>query len=257
MKLKLIETHAHLYAEEFDADRAEVVAAAIAAGVTNIYLPNVDAASMPRLLATELEFTGICKAMMGLHPCYVKENFEEELAVVETWLTKRKFAAIGEIGMDFYWDVTFKNQQEEALQIQLQWADIHALPVVIHCRNSTRETIDIVKKQKQSYTGIFHCFSGTLVEANEIIEMGFALGIGGVATFKNGGLDKILPHIDLQHVVLETDCPYLAPIPYRGKRNEPAYLPLIAERVAQLKNTTIEEVVSMTTENALRIFKDC
>jgi TatD DNase family protein len=255
MNAKLIETHAHLYAEEFDADRTTVVAAAVAAGVAKIYLPNVDAASIPRLLATEQEFPSVCEAMMGLHPCYVKENFEQELAVVETWLNKRKFAAIGEIGMDFYWDLTYKNQQEEALKIQLQWAAKYALPVVIHCRNSTRETIETVKKQKQKLSGIFHCFSGTLAQAQEIIALGFAVGIGGVATFKNGGLDKILPYIDLQHLVLETDCPYLAPIPHRGKRNEPAYLPLIAKRVAELKNTTVEHIAETTTANALSIFK--
>ncbi len=253
----LIETHAHLYSEEFDEDRIQVVTNAMAVGVEKIYLPNLDAGSIPRLLATEEEFPNLCIPMMGLHPFYVKENFETELTIIEGWLEKRKFAAIGEVGMDLYWDTTFKDLQEEALKVQLQWASKYKLPVVIHCRNSTRETIDIIKDQQQNYSGIFHCFSGTLEEANEVIALGFSLGIGGVATFKNGGLDKILPHIDLQHLVLETDCPYLAPIPYRGKRNEPSYLPLIAERVAILTNTTIENVSKITTSNAKKIFKDC
>ena len=251
-----IETHAHLYSEEFDEDRVDVVARASAVGVEKIYLPNLDAGSIPRLLATEKQFPQVCVPMMGLHPCYVKENFEEELVIIEGWLKQRKFAAIGEIGMDLYWDTTFKDQQEKALQVQLQWAIRYQLPVIIHCRNSIRETIDIIKNQQQNYSGIFHCFAGTLEEANEIIALGFSLGIGGVATFKNGGLDKILPHIDLQHIVLETDCPYLAPIPYRGKRNEPVYLPLIAERVAQLTNTSLENVSKITTANAKNIFKD-
>lgn len=251
----LIDTHAHLYAEEFDLDRDTIVTNSMAAGVSKIYLPNLDAASIPRLFATELAYPQVCVAMMGLHPCYVKENFEAELEVIFEWLSQRKFAAIGEIGMDLYWDNTFKTQQEQALSVQLQWAEQYQLPVVIHCRNSIRETIDLIKNEKRNINGIFHCFSGTLSEANEVIDLGFALGIGGVATFKNGGLDKILPAIDLKNIVLETDCPYLAPMPYRGKRNEPTYLPLIASRVAQWYNISEDEIAAITTQNALAIFK--
>ena len=251
-----IDSHSHIYAEEFDLDRTAVVEKSVSAGVFKIYMPNVDSLSIPRMLEAEALYPGVCMPMMGLHPCYVKHNFQEELYEVEQWLARRKFAAIGEVGLDFYWDLTFRKQQEESLGIQADLAVKYDLPLVIHCRNSIRETIDLLKSNwKGKVRGIFHCFSGNLEEAKEIIEMGFSLGIGGVATFKNGGLDRVLPEIDLSKIVLETDSPYLAPVPFRGKRNESSYIPLIAGKIASIKNVTVEEVALATTQNVNAIFK--
>lgn len=251
----LIDTHAHLYAEEFDVDRDVVIQNALSAGVSKIFLPNVDSVSIPRMLALEQVYPEVCIPMMGLHPCYVKENFQLELETMSAWLAQRHFAAIGEIGMDLYWDISFKSQQEEALAVQLAWAEKYGLPVVIHCRSSIEETLAIIRREQRKVVGIFHCFSGSLKQAEEVVELGFSLGIGGVVTFKNGGLEKILPAIGLDHVVLETDAPYLAPIPYRGKRNESSYLTLIAMRVADLYQMSLEDVAQITTNNALAIFK--
>lgn len=251
-----IDTHAHIYSKEFNEDRSRVIEQAVDQGVARIYMPNVDHNSIDLMLETEEKNPGVCFAMMGLHPCSVTKKFEKDLYEVEDWLKKRKFAAVGEIGVDLYWDTTLKAQQEEAFRIQAKLAVQYELPIVIHTRNATRETLDLINEiQLDGLTGIFHCFSGTAEEAKEIIELGFYLGIGGVATFKNGGLDKVLPDIALEHLVLETDCPYLAPVPYRGKRNEPTYIPLIAERVAEIMKKDKEEVEEVTTENALKIFK--
>jgi TatD DNase family protein len=193
--------------------------------------------------------------MMGLHPCYVKKDFQRELYLVEEWLAKRPFAAVGEIGTDLYWDKTFWEEQKEAFVIQIGWAKKYKRPVVIHCRESIDETIDMVRQFKdENLRGVFHCFSGNTDQAKKIIELGFYLGIGGVATFKKGGLDLVLPQIDLKHLVLETDSPYLAPVPYRGKRNEPAYIPLIARRVAEIKKTSFEDVCASTSINAGKLF---
>jgi TatD DNase family protein len=192
--------------------------------------------------------------MMGLHPCYVKEDFEKELQIVEDNLNKSKFLAIGEIGMDLYWDKTFTAQQEEAFLFQCQLAKKHNLWIDIHSRNAFWETVALIEKNADSnLRGIFHCFSGEEKEVDKAIELGFLLGIGGVVSFKNGGLDKIIPQLDLQHIVLETDAPYLAPVPYRGKRNESSYLPLIAQKIADLKQISIDEVLTKTTENALKL----
>jgi TatD DNase family protein len=251
-----IDTHAHIYAEEFQQDRANMLHKAYEAGVHKIYMPNVDHTSIDGMMELEHHYPNQCIAMMGLHPCYVKKDFEKELYLVEDWLNKRSFSAVGEIGIDLYWDTSFKAQQEEALKIQIGLADKHKLPIVIHCRNSFRETIEVIKAVKsEQLMGIFHCFSGNKEEAEEVIAIGFKLGIGGVVTFKNGGLDKVLPHVGLEHLVLETDSPYLAPVPYRGKRNEPSYIPMIAEKVAELKKTSVEEVEKTTTETALRLFR--
>jgi TatD DNase family protein len=251
-----IDSHSHIYAEEFDLDQQEVLRKCLDAGVNKIYMPNVDHTSIDRMLETEHKNPDHCIPMMGLHPCNVKRDFEKELYLVESWLRKRKFAAVGEIGTDLYHDKTFFPQQEEAFKIQVGFAKEYHLPIVIHCRNSMRETIDLLKKiRHDSLTGIFHCFSGTLEEANQVVEMGFYLGIGGVVTFKNGGLDKVLPDIDLKHIVLETDSPYLAPVPHRGKRNESTYIPIIAEKVGLLKKMTAEEVGEITSANALKLFK--
>ncbi|TWV99097.1 TatD family hydrolase [Chitinophaga pinensis] len=251
-----IDTHAHLYGEDFSEDRTAVVERALAAGVSHLYLPNIDSSSIDGMLALETEFPGKCFAMMGVHPCYVNENVDQELGAVTDWLAKRPFKAIGEIGLDFYWDKTHVEQQYKAFRTQLELAREYSLPVAIHSRESTRECIDEVKAlQDGRLSGVFHCFSGTLEEAKEIIDLGFYLGIGGVVTFKKSGLDKILEDIDLANVVLETDAPYLAPVPYRGKRNESAYIPLIGEKIADVKNLKIADVAAITTNNALKLFK--
>lgn len=250
-----IDTHAHLYAEEFKADRADMLARCEEQGIKKIYMPNVDHASIDGMMEIEHLDSKKYVSTIGLHPCYVKKDFQRELYTVEDWLRKRKFAAIGEIGTDLYWDKTFWEQQKEAFVIQINWAMEYHLPVIIHCRESLDETIDLVTSLTNGkLAGIFHCFSGNAEQAKKIIKLGFHLGIGGVATFKNGGLDKVLPEIDLQHIVLETDSPYLAPVPHRGKRNEPGYIPLIAERVASIKNISLQELSDQTNQNALKIF---
>ena len=193
-------------------------------------------------------------AMAGLHPCSVKENYKEELAAIEQQLSQREFAAIGETGLDFYWDTTFTKQQYESLQIQAEWAIQYKLPLVLHTRNAIQETIDVIKEYKGTgLVGIFHCFSGTLSNAKEIIELGFLLGIGGVVTFKNSGLAEVIKDIGLNYLVLETDAPYLAPFPYRGKRNESSYLKYIVQKIAETKDLTVEEVAAQTTKNANEI----
>jgi TatD DNase family protein len=250
-----IDTHAHIYLEEFDQDREDMLRRCADVRVNEIYQPNVDHTSIDRMMELEAKHPN-CKAMMGLHPCYIKKDFEKELYLVESWLNKRSFAAIGEIGTDLYWDKNFWPQQQEAFKIQVGWAKKFRRPIVIHSRDSINETIELLEPLlDNSLRGVFHCFSGTLAQAEKIIAMGFSLGIGGVATFKNGGLDKVLPEVDLNHLVLETDSPYLAPVPHRGKRNEPAYIPLVAKRVAELKKISMEEVMERTTQNAKELFQ--
>lgn len=251
-----VDTHAHIYAEEFNKDRTDMLARASAAGVQKIYMPNIDHTSIDAMLELESRSQGQCIAMMGLHPCYVKKGFERELYEVEAWLGRRKFAAIGEIGTDLYWDKTLWDEQQEAFIIQVNWAKQHDLPVVIHCRESIDQTIALVEQlQDGRLTGIFHCFGGTVEQAQKIIKLGFLLGIGGVATFKKAGLDTVLPALSLEHLVLETDSPYLAPVPHRGKRNEPSYIPLVANRIAEIKQCPVEDVRAATTRNALSLFK--
>ena len=251
----LIDTHCHLYLPEFAPDISSVIERAYSAGVQKMYLPAINSETHKSMLALEGLYPQTCFSMMGLHPCYVKEDFEKELEFVGEWLQKRKFAAIGECGLDFYWDKTFVDQQYKALQQQIDWAVQYRLPIILHTRNATRETIEVIRKNKdRGLTGIFHCFGGSLQEANEIIALGFYLGIGGVVTYKNAGLDSVLADIDLQHLVLETDAPYLTPVPHRGKRNESSYLLPIAEKVAAIKNTTLQEVSRITTSNAEKIF---
>lgn len=251
-----IDTHAHIYATDFDQDRSDSISRSIDQGVKKIIMPNVDHTSVDEMLEVESRFPSTCIATMGLHPCSVKKGFERELYVVEEWLSKRKFAAVGEIGTDLYWDKTFWPQQQEAFSVQIEWAKKYELPIIIHCRESLDETISMVEKvNDERLTGIFHCFGGTIEQAKKIIALGFFLGIGGVATFKKGGLDIVLPEIDLKHIVLETDSPYLAPVPHRGKRNEPSYIPLIAEKIAGIKKAGVAEVQTISTENARLIFK--
>lgn len=249
------DTHAHIYADEFRQDREDMLARAFELEVGNIFMPNIDHTSIDNMLEVELKNPKKCFAMMGLHPCSVKKDFERELYMVEQWLARRKFSAVGEMGTDLYWDKTFWEQQKEAFVIQVNWAKRYRLPLVIHCRESIDETIDLLQPLADGkLTGIFHCFSGNTVQAKKIIEMGFYLGIGGVVTFKNGGLDKVLPDLSMENIVLETDSPYLAPVPHRGKRNESSYVPLIATKIVELMKVTAEELQAVTSANAARIF---
>ncbi len=252
----LIDTHTHLYLEEFDEDRKEMLQRAQEAGVGKFYLPNIDSSSIHAMLAMESANPGLCLPMMGLHPGSVKENYLEELAIVEGWLSKRPFVAIGEIGIDLYWDKTFFEQQKEAFLKQVEWAKQLRLPIVIHSRESIDIIIELLKAVKdENLFGIFHCFTGTQAQAAEIIALGFCMGIGGVLTFKNSGLEKTVKEIPLEWLVLETDSPYLAPVPYRGKRNESAYIKIVAERLAEAKSVDFEAVAVATTANAEKIFQ--
>lgn len=253
--MKMADTHTHLYLNEFKEDIDLVVARALDEGVEKFYLPAIDSSENEALLNLEKKFPGRMYAMAGLHPCSVKENYREELGAIEQQLSKRKFAAIGETGLDFYWDNTFSKQQYESLRTQAEWAIQYKLPLVLHTRNAIQETIDIIQEYKGTgLKGIFHCFSGTLSNAKEIIDSGFLLGIGGVVTFKNSGLSEVIKDIDLKYIVLETDAPYLAPVPYRGKRNESSYLRYIAQKIGEIKGIPVEDVAARTTENASRIF---
>ena len=251
------DTHAHLYLEDFDADREDMLNRAYGQGVQKMYMPNIDHTSIDRMLELEEKSKGSCFSMMGLHPCSVKKDFEKELYIVEDWLTNRKFKAIGEMGTDLYWDKTFWNEQVEAFRIQASWAIKYSLPLVIHCRESLDQTIELVEQLGDGkLTGVFHCFTGSVEQAERIIKAGFYLGIGGVSTFKKGGMDVVIPDVDLNHIVLETDSPYLAPVPHRGKRNEPAYIPLVAARIAELKKVSLKDVQKITTQNAAKLFQD-
>jgi TatD DNase family protein len=251
-----VDTHAHVYLDDFASDRPEMLRRAMEADVMKIFMPNVDHTSIDSMLELEEKHKEQCIAMMGLHPCYIKKDFERELYLVEDWLSKRKFAAVGEIGTDLYWDKTFWEQQKEAFVIQLKWAVKYKLPAVIHCRESIEETIALVEGlANKDLRGVFHCFSGNVDQAKRIVELGFHLGIGGASTFKKGGLDNVLPEIDMKHLLLETDSPYLAPVPHRGKRNEPAYIPLVASRIADLKKVGVAEVRNQTTINAMNLFE--
>jgi TatD DNase family protein len=251
----LIDTHCHLYAEEFAADINQVIERAAATGVQKFYLPAIDSSATEAMLQLENFFPGTCIAMMGLHPCYVKDNYKAELELVEKWLAQRKFAAVGEIGLDHYWDKTFVKEQEEVFRLQIEWSLQYHLPIVIHTRNAMQETINIVKEYvPRGVRGIFHCFGGSVESAEQIIKAGFYLGIGGVVTYPKAGLQETLQHISLEHLVLETDAPYLTPIPFRGKRNESSYLKYVVEKIAEIKKVTVEEVAAVTTANAQKIF---
>ncbi|HPH23395.1 MAG TPA: TatD family hydrolase [Chitinophagaceae bacterium] len=251
----LIDTHCHLYASEFDADRTLMIERAQHIGIQEFYLPGIDSEAIDGMLNLEKQYPNICFPMMGLHPCYVKDNYLQELNIVENWLKQRKFVAIGEIGLDFYWDKTFATQQQEAFEQQMQWALDYRLPIVIHTREAMQATIDAVKPfAKKGLKGIFHCFSGSYESAKEIIGMNFLLGIGGVVTYKNAGLSEVVGKLDLKHVVLETDAPYLSPVPFRGKRNESSYLEFVLKKIAEVKQITIEEVATITTQNAKELF---
>jgi TatD DNase family protein len=251
----IIDTHTHIYLKEFDTDRAATLQRAKDAGVEKLYLPAIDSETFPALLAVEKDYPQQCFAMTGLHPCSVKEHYEAELQFVKAQLEQRKFVAIGEIGLDFYWDRLFEKEQYIAFKQQMQWALDYNVPISIHTRNAMGETIETVKPfAKKGLRGIFHCFGGSYESAKEITKMGFYLGIGGVVTYKKAGLAEVLAHIDLQHLVLETDAPYLTPVPFRGKRNEPSYLQYVIAKIAEVKKMNVEEVSAITSANAEQVF---
>lgn len=250
-----IDTHAHIYLPDFDSDRDDAIRRSLDAGVEKIYLPNIDHTSVDAMLETEMRHPEMCVATMGLHPCSVKKDFARELYHVEEWLASRSFAAVGEIGTDLYWDKTFWDEQQEAFRVQVGWALQYDLPVIIHCRESLDQTIGLIETlQDGRLRGVFHCFGGTIDQANRIIAAGFYLGIGGIITFRKGHLDEMLKTVGPDHMILETDSPYLTPEPHRGKRNEPSYIPLIARKLADALGTDLELIRKITTSNALKLF---
>lgn len=249
------DTHTHLYSEEFAEDRNEMIERALNNGVKRFFIPAIDSSYTQKMYNLEQQYPDNIFLMMGLHPCYVKENYETELAHVETELAKRKFTAIGEIGIDLYWDKTTLGIQKIAFQKQIQWAKKYKLPINIHCRDAFDEIFEVLELEKSpELFGIFHCFSGTYEQALQAISYNMKLGIGGVVTFKNGKVDQFLNQIDIKHIVLETDSPYLAPVPYRGKRNESGYVKLVAEKLSEIYQLPIEEIARITTENSREIF---
>jgi TatD DNase family protein len=251
----ITDTHTHLYSEQFDDDREEMMKRALDAGVTRFFIPAIDASYTERMLDLEKKYPKNVFLMMGLHPTSVKENYQEELSLVKKWIDKRSFYAIGEIGIDLYWDKTFLEQQKEAFKMQIQWAKEKKIPIVIHCREAFNEIFEVLEAEKSDdLFGIFHCFSGTLEQAKKAISYNMKLGIGGVATFKNGKIDKFLNEINLKHIVLETDSPYLAPTPYRGKRNESSYITNVIDKLVDIYNLSFKEIADITTQNSKDIF---
>lgn len=256
----LIDTHTHLFSSQFDEDRSDIVKQAIEQGVEKLFLPNVDISTLEGMWNLHLEFPNHCYPMAGLHPCDVKENYKNDLEKVYQWILNHKdhCYGIGETGLDYYWDKTFVKEQHDALHTHAQWAKEFDLPIILHTRDSFEDNVNIMQaEQNGSLKGIFHCFTGTLDEAKQVIDLGFLIGLGGVITFKNSGkaIREVIEKIDLKHIVLETDAPYLAPHPNRGKRNESAFLPLIAQKIADVKEIPYDEVKQKTTENALNLFK--
>jgi TatD DNase family protein len=253
--MQFIDTHTHLYSEEFDADQDQAIKNAIQVGVSHFFIPAIDSSCTETMYALEQKFPNHIFLMMGLHPTYVKENYLDELAHVENQLKQRKFYAIGEIGIDLYWDKTFLEAQKIAFKRQIQLAKKYKLPIVIHCRTAFDEIFEVLETEKGAdLFGIFHCFSGNHEQALQAISYNMKLGIGGVVTFKNGQIDQFLDKIDLKHLVLETDSPYLAPVPHRGKRNESAYLPLIANKLTTIYNLPLETIAEITSQNAKQVF---
>jgi TatD DNase family protein len=251
----ITDTHTHLYSEQFDQDRNEMIQRAKDAGVSRFFIPAIDSSYTKSMLELESNFKDDVFLMMGLHPTSVKENYKEELAHVKEWIDKRSFYAIGEIGIDLYWDKNFLAQQQEAFRTQIQWAKEKKLPIIIHCRDAFDEIFEVLETEKSDdLFGIFHCFTGTKEQAKKAISYNMKLGIGGVATFKNGKIDTFLNEIDIKHIVLETDSPYLAPTPFRGKRNESSYITKVVEKLAIIYSLTFEEIAEITTQNSKDIF---
>ena len=251
--MHFIDTHAHIYLTEFDDDRTEMMQRTADANVKTTILPAIDSSTHEKMMAAASAYEN-CFSMIGLHPCSVNQNFEKELLIINQYLAQQKFIAIGEIGLDFYWNKTFSSEQYKAFHQQIEIALQYNLPIVIHSRNAIDECIEVVRLHP-GIRGVFHCFSGNEMQAGEIIDLGFMLGIGGVITFKNSGVDKIIEKIGLSKVILETDAPYLTPVPYRGKRNEPSYIPLIAQKLATLCHCSMNDVAQITTQNAKNLFK--
>ena len=251
----ITDTHTHLYSEEFDIDRGVMMVRAKDAGVSRFFIPAIDSTYTQRMLDLEKQYPDEVFLMMGLHPTSVQANYKEELKRVREWIDKRDFYAIGEIGIDLYWDQTFLEEQKEAFQTQIQWAKEKKLPIAIHCREAFDEIFDVLELEKgDDLRGIFHCFTGTYEQALKAISYNMKLGIGGVATFKNGKIDKFLNQIDIKHIVLETDAPYLAPTPYRGKRNESSYIAMVVDKLVDIYGLTFEEIAEITTQNSKEVF---
>ena len=251
----MIDTHSHLYQPDFDVDAPEMLERARLAGVSRIYLPAIDSSTHQRMMDFAKAHAGYCIPMMGLHPCYVDAGYEQELKIVEDWLSRASFAAIGEIGLDYYHSTEFSTQQVDAFTRQLHWGIEKDLPIVIHTRNAMDDCISLIEEEGGGKSrGIFHCFGGDERQGRKIIEMGFMLGIGGVVTYKNAGLAKVVEALPLDAMVLETDAPYLTPVPFRGKRNESSYLSYIAAKIAEIKGLAVEEIMEATTRNAEKIF---
>ena len=247
-----IDTHTHIYLSEFDDDRDNIMQRAKEANVEITMMPAIDSSTHKKMIQTESIYPN-CYSMIGLHPCSVNQDFGKELSLIDEYLAERKFVAIGEIGLDFYWDKTFSSEQNETFRKQIQVALKHDLPIVIHSRNAIDECIEVVSEYP-GVKGVFHCFSGNEQQAKKIIQLNFMLGIGGVVTFKNAGLDKVIEKIGLENVILETDAPYLAPVPFRGKRNEPSYVKIVAEKLSSICNLPLEKIAELTTENARNLF---
>lgn len=253
----ITDTHIHLYLKEFDDDREALINTAFDSGVQRFFLPNIDFESVGPMFELVNKYPQNCFAMLGLHPCYINAGCHSQLDKMERLITQHRsdIYAIGEIGLDFYWDTSYVKEQEHAFIKQIHWASEMNLPISIHSRNATDEIITILQQHSHlNLRGVFHCYSGQKFQEQMIIDMGFYLGIGGVVTFKKAGLDIDMQHIDLKHVILETDGPYLAPSPHRGKRNEPSYIVLVAQRIAEIKNITVEEVAQITTNNSRALF---
>jgi TatD DNase family protein len=254
----LIDTHTHLYLPEFHDEMEKYIDRCKKQNISKLYLPNIDASSIDEVHKLADDYPGYCIPMMGLHPCYVKKDYRDQLSIIEKNLAERKYAAVGEIGIDLHWDKTFKEEQVDAFRRQISLAKQYKIPIVIHSREAQDLTIEIVTEMKdENLRGIFHCFSGSIEQAKQIMDIGdFYMGIGGVLTYKNSGLDKVVENIPLSYLVLETDSPYLTPTPHRGKRNESSYIIFIAEKLALVKNTTLEEVSRLTSDNAAKVFQD-
>lgn len=250
-----IDTHAHLYLEQFDADQGEVIARAKQAGIEKILLPNIDQSTTGAMKKLCAAYPGICLPMIGLHPCSVNQNYESELAHIEDELSQSEYCAIGETGIDLYWDTTYKDLQIMAFEQQIQWSKETDLPIVIHSRDSLDLTISLIEKhQNGNLKGVFHCFNGTEEQAKRVEEIGFMMGLGGVVTFKKANLGSMVASLSKRNIILETDAPYLSPTPHRGKRNESSYIPVIAEKVAEFRAESINEVMHYTSANAKKLF---
>lgn len=252
----MIDSHAHIYLEQFDQDRGEMIERAKSVGISKIFMPNIDSGSIDRMLKTEDEFPEFCIPMMGLHPCSINKDFEKELKIVEDNLSKRKWSAIGEIGIDLYWDKSTLDIQIEALKIQIEWAKKYKLPIVIHCREAFKEIFETLDQiGTENLSGVFHCFTGGERELNRVKEFDFYIGIGGVLTYKNQSLTDIAEKMNHKRILLETDSPYLAPVPKRGKRNEPSYMQFINEKFSEVLNISSKDLDDITTENSLEFFQ--